>query len=125
MTEQTYSKMYIAVLDEAPDYMVPTLVAHSVLTAHVKFAEPKRLEFGQPSNKEIYLDWMQHSFRKVTLRVNRREFDKIRETLTCHQGHENTICNGEPSCLVVLPVRSDNVPNVLKYAKLWKPITGE
>ena len=24
-------KMYIAVLDEAPDYMVPTLVAHSVL----------------------------------------------------------------------------------------------
>ncbi len=124
MTE-SYSKMYIAVLDEAPDYMVPTLVAHSVLTAHLKFAEPKRLEIGQPSTLAVYIDWLHNSFRKVTLRVNRREFDKIRGTLICHEGHENTICNGEPSCLVVLPVDSDNVPNVLKYAKLWKPITGE
>lgn len=30
-------KMYIAILDEFPDYMVPTLVAHSVLAAHLKF----------------------------------------------------------------------------------------
>ena len=30
-------KMYIAVLDEFPDYMTPTLVAHSVLAAHLKF----------------------------------------------------------------------------------------
>jgi hypothetical protein len=109
-----YSKMYIAVLDEAPDYMVPTLVAHSILTAHQKF-----------ETNGIYHDWLHNSFRKVTLRVNRREFDKIRGTLACHQGHENTICNGEPSCLVVMPVYSDNVPNVLKYAKLWKPNTGE
>ena len=31
------SKMYIAVLDEFPCYMVPTLVAHTVLGAHKKF----------------------------------------------------------------------------------------
>ena len=30
-------KMYIAVLDEVPEHMVPTLVAHSVLAAHMKF----------------------------------------------------------------------------------------
>ena len=30
-------KMYIAVLDEFPDFMTPTLVAHSVLAAHLKF----------------------------------------------------------------------------------------
>lgn len=113
---ERYSKMYIAVLDEAPDYMVPTLVAHSILTAHTIFDDPKYPE---------YIEWFIHSFRKVTVRVTRREFDKIRETLVCHQGHENTICNGEPSCLVVLPVQSDNLPNVLKYAKLWKPITGD
>lgn len=117
MTE-SYSKMYIAILDEAPDYMVPTLVAHSVINAHMMFED-------NDEHLEVYTEWYIHSFRKVTVRVTRREFDKIRETLVCHEGHENTICNGEPSCLVVLPVRSDNLPNVLKYAKLWKPITGE
>lgn len=106
----SYSKMYIAVLDEAPDYMTPTLVAHSVLAAHLKFQD-----------EEIYKKWLTDSFRKVTLRVNRREFDKIRNTLVCHEGHENTICNAEPSCLVVMPVEAEAVPNVLKYAKLWKP----
>lgn len=103
-------KMYIAVLDEAPDYMVPTLVAHSILNAHIKFQD-----------EEIYKDWLTNSFRKVTLRVNRREFDKIRTTLVCHEGHENTICDALASCLVVMPVDSDNVPNVLKFSKLWKP----
>lgn len=105
-----YSKMYIAVLDEAPDYMVPTLVAHSILAAHLKLQD-----------KEIYQNWLTGSFRKVTLKVNRKEFDKIRSTLVCHEGHENTICNAQPSCLIIMPVQSDSVPNVLKYGKLWKP----
>lgn len=30
-------KMYIAVREDVPDYIVPTLVAHSVLNAHFKF----------------------------------------------------------------------------------------
>lgn len=103
-------KMYIAVLDEAPDYMVPTLVAHSILNAHTAF-----------SNSPVYGDWFHNSFRKVVLRVNRREYDKIQDTLNHWEGHENTICEGKGSCLVVLPVESDAVPNVLKFAKLWAP----
>ena len=35
--ENSYYKMYIAVLDEVPDYITPTLVAHSVLGAHLEF----------------------------------------------------------------------------------------
>lgn len=103
-------KMYIAVLDEAPDYMVPTLVAHSVINAHLKFQG----EVG-------YEDWLANSYRKVTLRVNRKEYDKIKDSLQHWEGHENTICEGKGSCLVVDPVESDAVPNVLKFAKLWKP----
>lgn len=30
-------KLYIAVLNEVPDFMVPTLVAHSMLGAHLAF----------------------------------------------------------------------------------------
>ena len=32
-------KLYVAVLDGCPDYMVPTVVAHAVLGAHLKFTE--------------------------------------------------------------------------------------
>lgn len=102
--------MYIAILDDAPDYMVPTLVAHSILNAHQVF----RMD-------TTYGNWYHDSFRKVVVRVSRKEYNKMKETLNHWEGHENTICNGEGSCLVMLPIMSDAVPNVLKFAKLWKP----
>lgn len=112
MTE-SYPKMYIAVLDEVPDFMVPTLVAHSVLNAHVSF-----------NGDLAYNDWWTNSYRKVTVRVNRAEFDKIKQlsnNYLVHAGHENKTLGGEESCLIVCPVMSDSVPNVLKFAKMWKP----
>lgn len=108
-----YSKLYIAVLDEVSDFMVPTLVAHSILNAHMLW-----------EYEDDYRLWLKDSFRKVVLRVNRKEFEKIRTTLTCWEGHENTTLGGEKSCLVVFPVDSDTTPNVLKFGKLWKPKEG-
>lgn len=103
-------KMYIAVLDAVPDYMVPTLVAHSVINGHRLF-----------EGSRVYDEWLISSFKKVVVRVNNKEFDKISSTLECWKGHENTTLGGMPSCLVVMPVDSDNIPNVLKFAKMWKP----
>lgn len=107
-------KMYIAVLDEVPDFMVPTLVAHSILNAHIEFErEPE------------YEDWWDNSFKKVVLRVNRKEFQKIQEgSLPVWLGHENTTLNAEKSCAVVFPCDDDSRPNVLKFAKMWKPVNG-
>ena len=111
-------KMYIAVLDEAPDYMVPTLVAHTILNAHTYF-----LGFHSGSHEfEVYCDWWENSYRKVVLRVNRKEYEKIKLTGYSWEGHENTILDATPSCIIPLPVESDNVPNVLKFAKMWKPL---
>lgn len=101
-------KMYIAVLDEFPDFMVPTLVAHSVLAAHLLF-----------ENDAVYQDWLQNSFRKVVLRVNQKEFDKIAALDHVYLGHENKTLDGKKSCAVVCPL-DDETPNVLKFAKLWK-----
>lgn len=101
-------KMYIAVLDEFPDYMTPTLVAHSVLLAHIKFERNAR-----------YAEWLANSFKKVVLRVNEKEFKRISELPLTHIGHENNTLDGKPSCVVVCP--SDDIPNVLRFAKMWKP----
>lgn len=101
-------KLYIAVHDDVPDFMAPTLVAHSVLNAHIKF--------------EDHFDWnlwLINSFKKVVVRVNQKEFDKISKMNYIHLGHENKTMDGKPSCIVVCP--REEYPNVLKYAKMWKP----
>lgn len=100
--------MYIAVLDEFPDFMTPTLVAHSVLAAHLKFCD-----------LPAYQEWLQTSFRKVVLRVNQKEFDKISALDNVHLGHENKTLDARKSCAVVCP--REETPNVLKFAKLWSP----
>ena len=101
-------KLYIAILTEFPDYMAPTLVAHSMLAAHLKFQDD--LDYQQ---------WLHESFKKCVVRVNRKEFEKISKLPGVHLGHENTCLEGKPACAVVLP--RQEVPNVLKFAKLWKP----
>lgn len=108
-------KMYIAVLDKVPDNMVPTLVAHAVLSAHLKFSE-------QEDNSD-YQDWLANSFRKVTLKVNQKEFDKISQ-LPCHLAFESTVLNGEFCCAVVYPLQN-NLPNVLKFARLWQVLPNQ
>ncbi len=102
-------KMYIAVLDEFPDYMTPTLVAHSVLAAHRIF------ELGHD-----YETWFNESFKKCVVRVNQKEFDKISALDNVYVGHENNTIEGRKACAVVCP--REEIPNVLKFAKLWKPI---
>lgn len=108
------SKLYIAVLDEVPDHMVPVLVAHAVLGAHMWFTteapEPEMI---------CWSDWLDHSFRKVVLKVNRKEFHKIITLNGVFTAHENTTLNAEKSCAVVCP-RAE-YPNVIKFAKLWQP----
>ena len=100
--------MYIAVLDEVPDFITPTLVAHAVLGAHLFFQE-----------KLFYNLWLNNSFKKVVVRVNANEFQKISNLENVYLAHENKTLEGQDSCVVVCP-RID-IPNVLKFSKLWKP----
>lgn len=111
-------KLYIAVLDEFPDYMTPTLVAHAMLGAHLKFASPGPFELAQ-TNKKYYSDWLENSFKKCVVRVNQREFDKIIALGDVYLAHESNTLEGRKSCAVVCP--REETPNVLKFAKLWAP----
>lgn len=110
-------KMYIAVLDEFPDHMTPVLVAHAVLGYHQYYGYGK----GEDASEEerIYDRWLYTSFKKVILRVNEKEFDKISDLKGVELFHENKTLEGKNACAVL--VVGNDVPNVLKYAKLWKP----
>ena len=113
-------KMYIAVLDEVPAFMVPTLVAHAVLGAHLEFSQDYLLTQGAYIfDKCCYNVWLKRSFKKVVLKVNRKEFDKIKVLSYTYLAHENSTLNAEKSCAVVCP-RAE-YPNVIKFAKMWQP----
>ena len=104
-------KLYIAVLDEVPDFITPTLVAHAVLGAHLAFADDIS-----------YQDWLKNSFKKCVVRVNRKEFDKIAELPGTYLGHESKTLDGIKSCAIPIPCKNEDLPKVLKFAKLWKPM---
>jgi hypothetical protein len=107
-------KLYIAVLDEVPDHITPTLVAHAMLGAHLVFVE-----------NENYQDWLKNSFKKCVIRVNRKEFDKIAAIPDVYLGHESKTLDGIKSCAIPIPCRNEDLPNVLKFARLWKPVDSQ
>ena len=116
-------KMYIAVLDEVPDHMVPVLVAHAVLNAHLEFTKVVPFDgnyaYQAGDFAGMYMSWLNHSFRKVVVKVNRKEFNKISLVHAVYIGYENTVLMGNKSCAVVCP--RTEYPNVIKFAKMWKP----
>ena len=101
-------KLYIAVLDEFPDFMTPTLVAHAVLGAHLQF-----------SGNENYEYWLNKSFRKCVVRVSEKEFEKIKQLPNVYLAHENKTLDGKKACAVVCPYENIDIPKVLKFAQLW------
>lgn len=118
-------KLYIAVLDEFPDYMAPTLVAHAMLGAHLQFikchTDLARIVDEGPYAHPEYIDWLRNSFKKCTVRVNQREFDKISALPNCYVGYESSCLDGRLACAIPLPYTDEDKPNVLRFAKLWKP----
>ena len=107
-------KLYIAVLEDVPDFITPTLVAHAVLGAHLVH-----------SGDENYDAWLKDSFKKCVVRVNSKEFSKIAALPGVYLGHENKTLAGIKSCAVPVPCVDADLPNVLRFAKLWKPVQPE
>ena len=109
------TKMYIAVRDDVPDYMVPTLVAHSVLGAWMA-----RSEIGSDEYFDLFNLWSVYSFKKCVVKVNAKQFEQIKKIPNVYLGHENTTLNGDKSCGVIV-VEDAHPYKVLQWAKLWSP----
>lgn len=112
------SKMYICVKEEVPSHMVPVLAAHAVLSYHCDCCH--LLKILETPYLKNYLNWLNNSFKKCVVQVNAKEFTKIVALQNVGLFHESTTLGGEKSCAII--VVGEDVPNVLKYAKLWKPI---
>lgn len=110
------SKMYIAVHEDVDDFMVPALVAHAVLGKHLSIVKKTTTKLHDLE----YFEWLDSSFKKVVVRVNQREFDKIASLYNVYSAYEKTQMQGKTSCLVWV-YSEGGIPNVLKFAKLWKP----
>lgn len=106
-------KLYIAIMNEVPDFIVPTLVAHTMLSAHLYMSYMK---------DEGYRNWLMYSYAKCVIRVNQNEFERIAAIPGTYLGHESKTLEGRKSCAIPVPVRNEELPNVLKYARLWKPL---
>ena len=110
--KEDYYKLYIIVRSDVPDHMVPVLVAHTMLSANDHYEED-----------EIYKEWKEKSFRKVVVKTkDYSEYERlVKEFPNSYEGHENTTCNGEPTCLIPVPVLNNSVPGKLRSLSLWKP----
>ena len=107
------TKMYIAVREDVPDYMVPTLVAHTVLSSYISRRDGSYLG----SYTDLYDHWLEYSFKKCVVKVSPKQFERVKEIPHVYLGHESTTLNGEKSCGII--VVEDNHPyKVIQFAKL-------
>lgn len=107
--------MYIGVREDFPDFMTPTLVGHAVLRhalAHQELPEAYR---------DAYLHWVSQSFRKCVVRLNLKEFAKMRALPGTVESWENSTLDGAISCVTYITREDEPLPNVLRFAKLWAP----
>jgi hypothetical protein len=92
--------------------MTPTLVGHAVLGYHLEATKDGRFD-------SLYNHWLTTSFKKCVVRVNQKEFDKISLLPNVQLFHENNTLGARKSCAIY--IADQDIPNVLKFAKLWKP----
>jgi hypothetical protein len=101
-------KMYICIKDSTPVGMAMNAAAHAGLMCHLKFCED-----GD------YLNWLEHSFKKVTCAVTPAEFAMLKQLDDHLVVTESRMDNAELA--VVLKPRNDNDwPEFVNLLKLWK-----
>lgn len=101
-------KMYICIKDSTPVGMAMNAAAHAGLMCHLTF------------NDDVdYMNWIEHSFKKVTCAVTPAEFAMLKELDDHLVVTESRMDNAELA--VVLKPRNDNDwPEFVNLLKLWK-----
>lgn len=107
-------KMYIGVREGVPDHMVPVVVAHAVLRHHTMHKQ----------SYVLYDHWFHNSFKKCVVQISDRAWRHMKNMEGVVLSYENTVMDGDYCCATIV-VTEEGVPNVFKFAPLWKPSKGE
>ena len=100
-------KFYIAVLDTVDSGHQILSVAHGTLMAHLKFKDVPE-----------YKEWISNSFRKCIIKVNQKEFNKIKEDIPEITIVTEGALDNQEIAIAICP--REDYPNVIKFAKLFK-----
>jgi peptidyl-tRNA hydrolase len=100
-------KMYILIKDITPDYYAPNCAAHASLACYLKFQD-------HPDTKE----WVKGSFRKVTCKVNEKEWERALLVEDHVVLTESGVGNQE--VIAAFRPRSD-WPKNFNFFRMWKP----
>ena len=101
-------KMYICILENIPIGIAINSAAHASLMCHLKY-----------QNDENYIKWLQTSFKKVTCKVTREEFEMCKNVDKSLVVTESRLDDAE--ILVVLSPRSnEDWPAFIKKLNLFK-----
>lgn len=91
-------KLYIAIHEDVPDHMVPILVAHTMINAHMAWHN----RHGEGLTGK-YNEWLRDSFRKCVVKANDKEFQKIAQLDRVFGGYDNTVLGVKLVALLRVP----------------------
>jgi peptidyl-tRNA hydrolase len=101
-------KMYICIKQDTQVGMAMNAAAHASLMCHLDFCDD-----GD------YLNWLQHSFKKVTCSVTDAEFAMLKTVSDHLVVAENRLNNAELA-IVLKPRQPNEWPEFVNLLKLWK-----
>jgi hypothetical protein len=101
-------KMYICIKDDLPAGMAMNSAAHAGLMCHMAFCED-----GD------YLNWLEHSFKKVTCAVTPAEFAMLK-SVEDHLVVTESRMDFKEVAIVLKPRNDNDWPEFVNLLKLWK-----
>ena len=99
-------KMYVLVKDTVPLGHAINSVGHATVACYIKFQD-----------SPVVIDWLEHSFRKVTCKVTQAQFDEAK-LVADHVVITESALGGEETVVVFKP--RDVWPEQFRYYPLYK-----
>lgn len=106
--QNNYSKMYIGIMEDTPVGHAVNCAAHASLMCYLEWKD-------EPDMK----DWLETSYRKVSCKVTKEEFNRMRRMYKCSVITECAL-DGRPIAVALVPVTEDSPGfGFLRSLKLW------
>jgi PTH2 family peptidyl-tRNA hydrolase len=112
-------------LDMSPG-KIAAQVAHAAQMVALKYFEYKfsrciPRDIGKEIKAEVFKKWMDESFRKVILKADEKQFEKVKEEAWCQVVKDaglTEVETGTETVLVLWPMKKSEVPKVIQRLRV-------